>query len=125
MSDVNRRDLLKSALAVSLGGLAPAGVGDLAGELAELSARGRPPVADSARAAVVEGPRLRQLLDFGWRFHLGNAADPAQDFGFGIGQMFAKTGTLFVPSKPDFDDSGWRVIDLPHDWAVELPFENQ
>ena len=23
-----------------------------------------------------------------------------------------------------FDDSEWRSIDLPHDWAVELPFEN-
>ena len=24
--------------------------------------------------------------------------------------------------KPGFDDSGWRDIDLPHDWAIELPF---
>jgi len=23
-----------------------------------------------------------------------------------------------------FDDSSWQAIDLPHDWAVELPFKN-
>ena len=25
--------------------------------------------------------------------------------------------------RPDFDDSQWRRLDLPHDWAVELPFD--
>ena len=25
--------------------------------------------------------------------------------------------------KSNFDDSGWRALDLPHDWAVELPFD--
>ncbi len=24
--------------------------------------------------------------------------------------------------KPDFDDSGWRQLNLPHDWAIEGPF---
>ncbi len=24
--------------------------------------------------------------------------------------------------KPDTDDSGWRKLDLPHDWAIEGPF---
>ena len=28
-----------------------------------------------------------------------------------------------LPSpKPGFDDSKWRALNLPHDWAVELPF---
>jgi beta-galactosidase len=123
MSDWSRRDLLKGALAASLGGLVPAR--RLADGLAELSPSDTPRPAGPERAAQVEGPRLRQLLDAGWRFHLGNAADPAQDFGFGVGQMFAKTGALFLPSKPDFDDAAWRSIDVPHDWAVELPFENR
>ncbi len=27
--------------------------------------------------------------------------------------------------KPDFDDSGWRALDLPHDWSIEdLPGQN-
>ncbi|HEY3610125.1 MAG TPA: hypothetical protein VGL06_21675 [Pseudonocardiaceae bacterium] len=21
---------------------------------------------------------------------------------------------------PGFDDSGWRTVDLPHDWSIEL-----
>ena len=24
--------------------------------------------------------------------------------------------------KPDFNDSGWRLLNLPHDWAIEAPF---
>ena len=28
------------------------------------------------------------------------------------------------PAAPRFDDSAWRKVDLPHDWAVELPFVN-
>ena len=35
-----------------------------------------------------------------------------------------KTGDFFRPSRPNFNDAGWRAIDLPHDWAVELPFQN-
>ncbi len=26
------------------------------------------------------------------------------------------------PSAPDFDDSKWRTLDLPHDWGIEGPF---
>lgn len=25
--------------------------------------------------------------------------------------------------KPEFDDSGWRKLNLPHDWAIEGPFD--
>ena len=24
--------------------------------------------------------------------------------------------------QPDYDDSSWQQIDLPHDWAIEGPF---
>ena len=27
------------------------------------------------------------------------------------------------PSYPEFDDSGWRTLDLPHDWAIEGDFD--
>lgn len=26
-------------------------------------------------------------------------------------------------SSPDFNDAGWRRLDLPHDWSIELPFD--
>jgi beta-galactosidase len=72
-------------------------------------------------------PRERTLLDFGWRFHLGHASDPAKDFGYGAASReltFAKCGDFPDACQLDFNDSDWRTVDLPHDWAVELPFKN-
>ena len=28
-------------------------------------------------------------------------------------------------TKPDFDDSAWRKLDLPHDWGIEGPFKQE
>ncbi len=46
---------------------------------------------------------VRQKLDFNddWKFHLGDVPEA---------------------SAPDFDDSSWRSLELPHDWAVEGDF---
>jgi beta-galactosidase len=66
--------------------------------------------------------RERILMDDGWKFALGNAADPDRDFEFRRGRAFLKAGEVSGALGPQFDDSGWRVVDLPHDWAVELPF---
>ena len=41
-------------------------------------------------------------MDLDWRFHLGDAADA----GF-----------------MGYDDRAWRQVTLPHDWAVEHPFD--
>ena len=69
----------------------------------------------------------RKKIDFdeGWKFSLGNAANPAKDFNYSIGNIFSKTGKGdHTPTDPAFDDGAWRNVQLPHDWAVELPFEN-
>ncbi len=73
-------------------------------------------------AAPATATRERLLLDRNWRFHFGHAADPARDFGYGKDSEFAKSGELFSPSSARFDASDWRALDLPHDWAVELPY---
>jgi len=74
-------------------------------------------------AAAKPAPRERILLDPGWRFQLGHASDPAKDFGFGGGNAtFAKQGRLAGPAAANFNDSTWQPVDLPHDWAVDLPF---
>jgi len=76
----------------------------------------------SAGAAPAIAPRERLLFDFGWKFTFGHGTDPSKDLGFGFGQGdFAKTGE-FKFAKAGFDDSKWRALDLPHDWAVELDF---
>src|ERR1043165_846292 len=62
-------------------------------------------------------------IDEGWRFHFGNANDPSKDFNYGVAVIFKKTGEATgtaIDSR--FKDSAWRMLDLPHDWAVELPF---
>jgi beta-galactosidase len=75
---------------------------------------------DAALPAIA--PREKLLADFGWKFKLGNADDFVKDLNFGKDQGdFAKTGE-FDFAKAGFDDSAWRSLNLPHDWAVELPF---
>src|SRR4051812_20794645 len=48
--------------------------------------------------AKSKSERSTILFDGGWKFHLGNF------------QMAA---------NPNFDDSNWRNVDLPHDWSIE------
>jgi beta-galactosidase len=49
-------------------------------------------------------PRIRESFDFGWRFLKGDAPGAKQ---------------------PEFSDSAWRAVDLPHDWSIEGPFSEQ
>lgn len=115
MSSLSRRDLLRSGLALSASSLV---LGPATRAHALLAGR---PFPDPETSSAV-APRERLLFDFGWKFFQGNAADPRRDLGFGMGQGdFAKSGE-FEFSTAKFDDSKWRSLDLPHDWAVELPF---
>ncbi len=64
-------------------------------------------------------------FDNDWKFHLGNASDPAKDFNYGIENIFSKSGNAGnTPANSKFNDSAWRTVNLPHDWVVELPFIN-
>src|SRR5215475_3345418 len=115
MPSLTRRDLLRSGLAVSASTLV---IGPAARAHALLS--GDLQIATEASPAVA--PRERLLFDFGWKFFQGHGSDPRRDLGFGMGQGdFAKSGD-FAFATAKFDDSKWRSLDLPHDWAVELPF---
>jgi beta-galactosidase len=117
MPSVSRRDLLRSGLALSASSVLPRA--SWAQSAAMLS--GTSDVVSAGTPAAV-APREQLLFDFGWKFTFGNGNDPSKDLGFGYGQGdFAKTGD-FKFSKAGFDDSKWRTLNLPHDWAVELPF---
>ncbi len=84
-------------------------------------------VTSQIKAVEPASPREHLLMDFGWRFALGHATDPDKDFGFGTGYFsyLAKAGNGDGPADPKFDDRAWRVINLPHDWAVEQPFSEK
>jgi beta-galactosidase len=48
--------------------------------------------------------RQTVTFDHAWRFHLGDVAGA---------------------QEPAFADSGWRTLDLPHDWSIEGEFSEQ
>jgi beta-galactosidase len=71
--------------------------------------------------------REKILMDSDWRFALGHAYDTQKDFDNGSSYFsyFAKTGYGDGAATKDFDDRSWRKLYLPHDWCVELPFDNR
>jgi beta-galactosidase len=114
MTVITRRDLLTSGIALSASSL-----------LAQTSLIRNLTLPGKEVLGLLDpaiSPREQLLFDFEWRFMLGNGIDPSKDLGFGFGQSdFSKTGD-FKFANAGFDDSAWRKLDLPHDWAVELPF---
>lgn len=127
MSKWTRRDLVKAGLAASAGVIT--GGDALAGQAETLPASARRSMQAAAvvHNAASSGRRERLSMDFGWRFALGNANDPDKDFGFGKLRRegtFAKSGRVDGPAAIRFDDSSWKEVTVPHDWAVDLPFVN-
>lgn len=57
-----------------------------------------------------------------WRFFKGDIPFPVisgHDMTYGS----CKAGRAFGAAAPDFDDTAWRWLNLPHDWAVESNFD--
>ena len=50
---------------------------------------------------AADGGRVRRDFDDAWRFHLGDVAGG---------------------ERAGFNDSGWRKLNLPHDWSIEQPY---
>jgi beta-galactosidase len=119
-----RRDMLKAGLLAPAAVAAAKGIGlDFTKDVASDHTSGGDSILVSP---TPDAERERLLLDFGWRFHFGHADDPGKDFGFGSAGAgnFQKTGDFLPACSMAFDDGDWRSLDLPHDWAVELPFQN-
>ncbi|MFI5066673.1 MAG: glycoside hydrolase family 2 TIM barrel-domain containing protein, partial [Streptosporangiales bacterium] len=74
------------------------------------------PEAGAARARLTVRAAAGRVTDFGqgWKFSLVNP--------YGITDP---TGAYANAQDPGFDDSGWRQLDVPHDWSIELaPVDN-
>lgn len=73
--------------------------------------------------------RERILFDEDWRFAFGNASSPEKDFGCGTEYFNYLTKAASIhnegPYSSKFDASGWKHVDLPHDWVVDLPFDGK
>src|SRR5450631_3630698 len=127
MKTFSRRDVLKTGLLAPAAAAAIEGVGPIGMAMKAVREVSGPLSANAPTESGLRGAgRDRLLLDFGWRFHFGHADEATKDFGFGSASAgnFQKTGNFMPASTIAFDDSDWRRVDLPHDWAVELPFEN-
>lgn len=75
--------------------------------------------------APVSKAQTKINIDEDWKFQLGHAANPEKDFNYSIATIFSKSGGGYNTAiDPKFNDSTWRSLNLPHDWAVELPFAN-
>src|SRR5580704_16662681 len=117
MPEFTRRDLMRTGLALSAYSL----FSSSAIARADALLAGYPDAA-SGEALKAVAPREQLLFDFGWKFMLGDGCMPGKDLDFGKDQGdFAKSGE-FKFSTAEFDDAKWRGLNLPHDWAVELPF---
>jgi beta-galactosidase len=99
------------------------------------------------RALAIDTPRAKTLMDFNWKFHLGDAPDAGTNLDYPEVKDLAKTrldeigqegelaniadaaannlGADISFVQNNFDDSNWRKLDLPHDWVVELPFDEK
>ena len=70
----------------------------------------------------------RECINFNenWHFAFGDASSPAKDFGCGTEYFNYLTKAASIhnegPYSPKFDASGWAIVDLPHDWVVDLPY---
>ncbi|HWC83184.1 MAG TPA: glycoside hydrolase family 2 TIM barrel-domain containing protein [Pseudonocardiaceae bacterium] len=86
------------------------GVGAGLGALALASAFA--PAARAADAVAGLSPGLSgRSTNIGaqWKFALVNTTDVTDP-----------TGAYAHAADPDYDDSAWRTVDLPHDWSIEL-----
>lgn len=62
-------------------------------------------------------------LDEDWKFHFGHAANVEKDFDYSKTALLHKSNVFATTIvHPKFIDSTWQKINVPHDWAVELPF---
>jgi beta-galactosidase len=69
----------------------------------------------AAGPAAAAAPREHLSLDANWKFHLGDDWPNAL--------ALDKAGSSSGPASEKFNDTAWRSLDLPHDWAIELPFD--
>lgn len=78
--------------------------------------------------ANAQSVRETVCLDKGWKFAMGHAADPKKDFGCGTEYFNYLTKANSIhnegPYAQKFDDTDWKDVQIPHDWATVLPYAN-
>ena len=85
-------------------------------------------IVQSSFAAVTGGEKFGGVvINNDWTFAMGNAASKELDYTHGT-EYFTyickaqSSNHSHAPIMPEFDDSSWQKVSLPHDWAVDLPY---
>ena len=85
-------------------------------------------IVQSSFAAETGGEKFGGvLINNDWTFAMGNAASKELDYTHGT-EYFTyickaqSSNHSHAPIMPEFDDSSWQKVSLPHDWAVDLPY---
>jgi len=102
-------------------------------------------LAGSSSLSAAESVRERISINDDWRFQKDDPAEVVgsldytkiREWVLPSSAAFLKDPT-FLPNRPEgnlaakvpftqpgFDDSAWRKLDLPHDWAIEGPFKQE
>src|ERR1043166_1268312 len=97
-------------------------------------------------APAQDSPRERISLNLDWRFQKDDPSEVAAQLDYSkIRNWFMATGNEFTLSpgaathprpagklgegitytQSSFDESGWRKLNLPHDWGIEGPFKQE
>jgi beta-galactosidase len=118
---MDRRKFLASAGAATA--LSPL-VGAHAAPAPRASDLPMPPPRDGLDLPYLPEEPDRLLLDKGWLFHLGDIPMPEVK-GHQASYENAKAGAAHGAAAMTFDDSDWREVDLPHDWAIEAPVDRE
>ena len=85
-------------------------------------------IVQSSFAAETGGEKFGGVvINNDWTFAMGNAASKELDYTHGT-EYFTyickaqSSNHSHAPIMPEFDDSSWQRVSLPHDWAVDLPY---
>ena len=102
----------------------------------------------SGAIAHAGSPEIRERIswDDGWRFSKGDPVEVGDQLSYDhikswflptsvelttnpVLQAMSMPATNPIPevsyARPDFDDSQWRLLNLPHDWGIEGPFKQE
>ncbi len=83
----------------------------------------------AALTICAQTPRECINFDDDWKFAFGDASSPEKDFGCGTEYFNYLTKANSIhnegPYAMKFDASGWKAVDLPHDWVVDLPYAEE
>ena len=96
------------------------------------------------RAAEPPAPRERVSFSAGWRFIQGDPVDSKTELDYqtlrpwllataselsgnsaSAARLPGNPGAEVAYTQPGYDDSSWRRLDLPHDWGIEGPFQQE